>query len=275
MMVGRTGDWGTGWLGWEPLMLLQLIGVYAVPFEALTAASAVTALVIFLLVKRILQTAAETRGWNPDRALVLLWLGPALIAAAVSALLLPVFLPRTLSPTIIPFCLLGGAAVARCDGAKERKYIAAALAITLVPSSFQFATRPAPEPWDAVHAYLTANVKTGDEVWLYPNDRAVPLEAVGRSGFKSRGIPGDYPAVGFKGPIRAGSPAVVSLTHEQAQALAANPSFRRVRTIWLVTRQSALFDPKKEVPNALGRLRRPGKLQSWGYINVQAFTAAR
>jgi hypothetical protein len=29
------------------------------------------------------------------------------------------------------------------------------------------------------------------------------------------------------------------------------------------------------VPNALGRLRQPGKLQSWGYINVQAFTAAR
>ena len=32
------GDWGTGWLSWQPIMLLQLIGVYAVPLEALTAA---------------------------------------------------------------------------------------------------------------------------------------------------------------------------------------------------------------------------------------------
>ncbi len=274
MMVGRTGDWGSGWLEWRPLMLLQLIGVYAIPLEALTAASAVAALVIFLLAKRVLQAAAKNRGWSADRALVLLWLGPAIIAAVVSALALPVFLPRTLSPTVIPFCLLVGAAVARGTSAKERKILAAALVITLLPSAFQFATRPAPEPWDAVHAYLTANVKAGDEVWLYPNDSAVPLGAAGRPSYNSRGVPGDYPAIGFKGPIRAGSPAVVSLTHEQAQVLASNPAHRRLRTIWLVTRQSALFDPKQELPAALSRVRRPGKMRSWGYINVQPFTAA-
>ena len=274
MMLGRTGDWGTGWLGWQPIMLLNLIGVYAVPFEALTAASAVAVLVIILLIKRVIQAAAETRGWTADRALVLLWLGPPVIAAIASALVLPVFLPRTLSPTVIPFCLLAGAAVARVCSVKERKILTAALVITLVPSAFQFAARPAPEPWDAVHAYLSGHVQPGDEVWLYPNDSAVPLGAVGPAAFKSRGIPGDYPAVGFKGPVRAGSPAVVSLTHEQAEAVASNPSLRRTRTIWLLTRQSALFDPEEELPAALGRVRKPGKLQSWGYINVQAFTTS-
>jgi len=275
MMAGRTGDWGTGWLSWQPIMLLQLIGVYGVPLEALTAASAVAAVVIFLLAKRVLQAAANSCGWSPERALVLLWLGPAVIAATVSALFLPVFLPRTLSPTIIPFCLLAGAVVARGPSAKERKIITAALVITLLPSTFQFATRPAPEPWDVVHAYLTANVKAGDEVWLYPNDSAVPLAAAGDARYKSRGIPGDYPAVGFKGPVRAGSPAVVSLTHEQAQALASDPAHRRLRTIWLLSRQSALFDPEEELPAALSRTRKPGKLQSWGYISVQPFTTRR
>ena len=80
------------------------------------------------------------------------------------------------------------------------------------------------------------------------------------------------PAIGIKGPIRAGSPAVVSLTHDQARAIAANPSLRHVPTIWLVTRQSGLFDPDHELPSALAQVRRPGRTQTWGYISVQPFT---
>src|SRR5438270_453752 len=53
MIVGRTGDWGvTGWLKWEPSMLLQLLPLYSVPFEVLTVGSAVAALILLLLVKR-------------------------------------------------------------------------------------------------------------------------------------------------------------------------------------------------------------------------------
>ena len=88
---------------------------------------------------------------------------------------------------------------------------------------------------------------------------------------RARGIPGDYPAIGFKGPIRAGSPAVVSLTPDQAERITDDPAIRNVPTVWLVTRQSALFDPKADLPRALARQRTPGKVQEWGYIAVQPF----
>jgi hypothetical protein len=44
-----------------------------------------------------------------------------------------------------------------------------------------------------------------------------------------------------------------------------------VPVIWLVTRQSALFDPGSEFPKALARVRRAGAIQHWGYIDVQPF----
>jgi hypothetical protein len=271
MILGRAGDWGTGWLSWTPLMLVQLFGIYGVPFEAITAGSAVAALVLLLLAKRAIQSAIVTPQWNDERALLLLWLGPPLIAAAVSQLAVPVFLPRTLSATLAPFYVAVGAALARTAGSKERTYLAAALAVTLLPTAVQIATRPAPEPWGEVRAYLAGHVAPSDQVWLYPNDSALPLDAAGPNLYSLRGIPGDYPAVGFKGPIRAGSPAVVSLTRDQAQATAADPKLRSVRVIWLVTRQSGLFDPENELPSALAKLRGPGPVQRWGYIAVQPF----
>jgi hypothetical protein len=273
IILGRAGDWGTGWLVWRPIMLLQLFAIYSVPFEAITAGSAVATLVMLLLVKRAVQSAIALPGWNSERALLVLWLGPPLIAALVSQLALPVFLPRTLTAALAPAYVAFGAALARTEGNRERKYLAAAIALTLLPTALQIATRPAPEPWNEVRSYLAAHVATNDEVWLYPNDSALPLDASGPHTYAQRGIPGDYPAVGFKGPIRAGSPAVVSLTHEQAQAIAGNPQFAHVPTIWLVTRQSALFDPQDEFPKALARARRAGPLQHWGYINVQPFYA--
>ena len=41
--------------------------------------------------------------------------------------------------------------------------------------------------------------------------------------------------------------------------------------IWLVTRQSGIFDPDGDMPAALARVRRPGPAQSWGYISVQPY----
>ena len=132
--------------------------------------------------------------------------------------------------------------------------------------------RPPSERWDEVRLFLDRNVRAGDEVWLYPNDSALPLEAAGPHAYARRSLPGEYPATAFKGPIRAGSSAVVSLTHDQAQSIAANPGARRIRTIWLVTRQSGLFDPQSELPRALAKVRRPGRAQAWDYIVVQPFT---
>jgi hypothetical protein len=124
-----------------------------------------------------------------------------------------------------------------------------------------------------VRLYLEQHVRPGDEVWLYPNDSALPLDAAGAHSYVRRSLPGEYPATQSKGPVRAGSPAVVSLTHDQALAIETDPKFRPIRTIWLVGRQSALFDPQYELPRALGQVRHPGRMQKWDYITVQPFTS--
>ena len=270
LMLGRTGDWGTGWLSWDPLMMLQLISLYTVPFEVFTIASAIAPLVMVLLFKRAIVTAFEVRGWNAERAMLLLWWGPPIVAAVISQLAIPVFLVRTLTATIVPAALVLSGALARSESSKERFAFTAALAVTLATACVQIALRPAAEAWDQVGAFLDRNVKAGGRVWLYPNDSALPLHEAGMA-VHTQGIPGNYPAVGFKGPIRAGSPAVVSLTAAQAQQFAADPALRDISVIWLVTRQSELFDPRSEVPGALAHARRAGPVTRWGYIAVQPF----
>jgi hypothetical protein len=270
MMMSRAGDWGTGWLSWSPVMLLQLLSLYAVPAEVLTIGSAVAALILILLAKRAIQWALEAPGWSVDRAMLLLWWGPPLLAVLISQLFIPIFLVRTLAATLVPACLALGGSLARVESRRERLALSAALVLTLTPSAVQIALRPATEAWDQVAAYLARNVAPGDQVWLYPNDSALPLREVG-AGVAMRGIPGDYPAVGFKGPIRAGSPAVVSVTAAQARAIAAAPAARSASTVWLVTRQSGVFDPNHELPDALARTRRPGASVEWGYIAVRPY----
>lgn len=270
LMLGRTGDWGTGWLSWDSLMMLQLISLYTVPFEVFTIASAIAALIMVLLFKRALVTAFEVRGWNAEHAMLLLWWGPPILAAIVSQLAIPVFLVRTLTPTIIPAALVLSGALARSESPKERFAFTAALAITLAVASVQIALRPAAEAWDEVASFLDRNVKPGERVWLYPNDSALPLREAGAA-VQTQGIPRNYPAVGFKGPIRAGSPAVVSLTAPQALQFATDPALRDIPVIWLVTRQSELFDPRDEVPKSLAHVRRAGPITRWGYIAVQPF----
>ena len=270
MMAQRAGDWGSGWLSWQPSMMLQLLGLYTIPVEVLTISSAVTALTIVLLAKRAFQRAVEQTGWTADRAILLLWWGPPLLAIAISMLAMPVFLPRTLTPTLIPAYLAIAGALARVPSSRERFALGAALVITIMPAAVQVALRPSTEPWDEVSAYLRTHVRPGDQVWVYPNDSALPLLEAG-SRLPIRGLPGDYPANGFRGPIRAGSPAVVSLTAEQANAVVHDPAVQKIATVWLVSRQSGVFDPSSDLPHALAAVRRPGIEQKWNDISVRPY----
>ena len=272
MLTSRTHDWGTNWLKWEPSMLLQLLVLYTVPVEALTIGSAIAALAMVLLLKRALASTWSSKGWTSDRLLLLLWLGPPLIAAVISALLVPIFLARTLSGTLVPAYLLIAGAIARSNDGRERRMITAAICITLIPTAATVALRPADERWDLLSDYLVRNVSTGDQIWLYPADSALPLGAVGQHiPANVRPIPEPFPTMDFKGPIRAGWPAVVSLTPQQAATFANDTRLKDVPVIWLVTRQSGIFDPNDDMPRALARIRRPGALAHWGYIDVRPY----
>jgi hypothetical protein len=272
MMSSRAHDWGTNWLGWEPSMLLQLLVIYTVPVEALTAVSAFAALAMALLVKRALASTWVSRGWNSDRTILLLWLGPPVLAALISATFMPVFLARTLSATLVPAYLAIGAAVARTDGERERRILTAIIALTLLPTAIMMAVREPTERWDLLSSYLSQKVGPSDQVWLYPTDSSLPLAAAGYpiTGHV-RELPERFPTLGAKGPIRAGWPAVVSLTPEQADGLARDSRLREVPVVWLVGRQSGIFDPDSDLPNALARTRRAGPGRQWGYITVRPY----
>jgi len=272
MMTSRAHDWSTNWLEWQPSMLLQLLVLYTVPVEALTIGSAVAALAMALLIKRALASTWASKGWNSDRSILLLWLGPPLIAALISALFMPVFLARTLSATLVPGYLAIAGALARGDNIRERRMLTAAIVITLLPTALMLGLRPATERWDLLSSYLSRNVGRGDEVWLYPTDSSLPLAQAGYPMSASvREIPAAFPTLNARGPIRAGWPAVVSVTRDQADALARDKALTKVPVVWLVTRQAGIFDPDDDMPEALAGVRRPGRLQQWGYITVRPY----
>jgi uncharacterized membrane protein len=273
MIKGRAGDWGTNWLVWHPSMLLQLVSLYSVPFEILNAGLALAAFGMILLLKRSFDTAVSGRTWNLDRSLAILWLGPPLLAALISWLVVPVFLARTLSATLVPAYLAIGSSIVRTKNDRERKAIALSICIVLTPLAIVLAARPAAERWDQTAAFLSRKVAPQDQVWLYPSDSALPLARVARIPGIVRTIPAPFPTLGVKGPIRAGWPAMVSVTPEQADWLAHDPALKKVPVIWLLTRQSGIFDPDNDMPKALAKVRRPGQIESWGYIAVQPFYA--
>ena len=273
IVAARAGDWGHGWLGWEPGMMLELVGLYTIP-NAASLLGAPLILAVALLAIRAARQAFRVGAWNADKAVLLLWLGPPLLSALVSALAVPIFLPRTLTPTIIPAALALSGAVARTSARFERWVVVAVLCLILPLAAVQTALRPAVEPWDQVGAFLRANVKAGDELWLYPNDTVLPLTVVGGlPTAKVRELPAPFPALGARGPVRGGSPAVVSLTRIEARALVTDPHVRRMRVVWLVSRQASIFDPNGDLPAALRGPRTAGAAHDWGYIRVQPYIA--
>lgn len=271
MIAARAGDWGSNWLVWRPRMLLELVSLYSLPFEIMTVATTLGAFGMLLLLKRGLDSAVQRKGWTDDRALTLLWLGPPLLAALISWLVVPVFLARTLTGTLVPAFLAIGSGVAASRGPAERRFLVLAIALALLPLAPKLALREPAERWDLASTFLARHVLPRDEVWLYPSDSALPLSRAGSIPGTVRAIPEPFPTLGFDGPIRAGWPATVSVTPGQAAQFANDPALRTVPVIWLLTRQSDTFDPDSDVPNALTKVRRAGPPKSWGYITVQPF----
>ncbi len=275
LMAERAADWGgSGWLEWKVADGLQLIALYSVPMTSVTAAAILCAVLMLLLAKRAIAWSASRRtASNSDCAILILWLGPPAIAVLISATVMPVFLLRTLSATLVPAYLAMAGALARTEARSERRLLTIAASILLTGAAIQTSFREPAEEWDKVSSYLALNAAPADEVWLYPNDSALPLdEAKRRLGqdYSTRSLPAPFPALASRGPIRAGSPATVSLTPAGARNLAAE-SAGKPQVIWLVTRQERFFDPDSDLRTALSAVRRAGPAVEWGYIKVQPF----
>jgi hypothetical protein len=181
---------------------------------------------------------------------------PAAATVAISAVSAPIFLARTLVPSVLPLLLLVVAGLWRISDLRLRA-MAAGLCLALMAAASSIAImRPPEEKWDRLSAFLDAHVAGGEEVWLLPNELAMPLHfasPASRPSYRIRGIPADFPAPFHRGPRYSGTMAVPGATAADAVWLMADARGRGLKGIWLVSRFPALFDPGTALPAALGR----------------------
>jgi hypothetical protein len=176
------------------------------------------------------------------------------MAILISAVSTPVFLGRTLVPSVLPLLILTAAGV----GSINRKTVCgAAAAAVLLVLAFPSATLAVSEPeekWDRLVLWLERHVEPGEEVWLLPNELVMPLSYAKGSAplpFPVRGIPADFPAPNHSGPRYSGTRAVPGLTAEEAHRVVAEARGRRVSGVWIVSRFPRLFDPGDTLASSL------------------------
>jgi mannosyltransferase len=222
---------------------------------AVPGAAAFLILALALLGLRAISTSKSGRS-----AAILLACAAVLPAAAtivLSVVASPVFLSRTLVPSVLPALLLTAAGLASLERKELATIASAALLAWLASVSFFQASAQPEEKWQAFAAWLEPRVAPGEEVWLLPNEIALPFRyGVGPVAYRVRGIPADFPAPHHSGPRPSGTIAVPAMTRADATRLVADAKARGLAGIWVVTRFPWLFDPGSSLPAAFGPDRR-------------------
>jgi hypothetical protein len=215
---------------------------------------------VLLLVALVLMAREGPRAGRMALALLLLTGLPILLSILISLFVSPVFLVRTLSPTVIPFTLLIAAAAA---AVRQRIFVVASLLLILLISAGTdrlIAALPRGEDWYAAATWLTPRVSKADRVWAYPNEAALPLtyalEDRGQT-LTIRQIPAPVPALGVAGGHPTGTPGVVALDRVQIEWLLDQPEAKQPTTIWLVGLATERLDPEDLIGRALRRTRDP------------------
>jgi len=181
---------------------------------------------------------------------------PALLTILVSLLLSPVFLPRTLVPSVLPVLLLAASSIPVAEP-RRTPFLAAIATVLLVVPAFGHVRSEPEEKWPSLGAWLAPRVGPAEELWLLPNEIALPFRyGAGPARYPVRGIPADFPAPDHAGPRPSGSKAVVAMTRADAQRLVADARRRGLTGIWVVTRFPRLFDPDRTIPAAFREDRR-------------------
>jgi uncharacterized membrane protein len=207
--------------------------------------------------------------YRADRPAAILLLSAAILPAAMeislSLLLSPVFLPRTLVPSVLPVLMLVAAGLAAIDRFRRPAVaakaifalLAAVILALLAAASFTHARAAPKEQWGLLSAWLERRVGAREEIWLLPNEIVMPLLYGGGGSLSGvRGVPADFPAPNHRGPRPSGTRAVPGITDAEAERLAADARARGLTGIWVVSRLPRLFDPGGALPRALGPGRR-------------------
>jgi uncharacterized membrane protein len=227
---------------------------------------------VLLLVLAWLGLRRRSIGTRTGWALTILALLPVLLSLAISALIAPVFIPRTMSALFVPAMLL--LALGATGGrALWVKLVAAAMLIVIladmIVADVRQRARPPAEDWYRLIGWLQPRFRPGDMVLAYPNEGVMAFRFALRDkdlSMPARAIPSEIPALNA-GPGAwnpTGSRGVVSLSQPRLDAIAAQPDISRVPTIWLLRQGAWAYDKDDHFLHALERDRtRVGRVFSF------------
>ena len=189
---------------------------------------------------------------------LLLWWGPPLLAIVISSLVMPIFLSRTLTPTLVPaYLALGRRRGARPVGAGTLRPRSAALAITSCPLAVSGRAASVGGALGRGQRLSPPQRQSGRS-GLAVSQRQRTAAARSRSRYlnarHSRRLSSHQLSRARSAPARL----QWFVTRRQADAIAGDPHLRDVPTVWLVTRQSGIFDPANDVPLRWPSARKPG-----------------
>ena len=164
---------------------------------------------------------------------------PVAAAIAISLLVAPVFIMRTMTPVAVPSLLLIAAGVIALRGPWRWIGIAAAVLLLsqMLAMDLSLVRAPPEQNWYAAIRWLRARYRPGDLILAYPNEGALPFDRATRDlGLRLpiRPIPMAVPALGVGGWNPTGSRGVVSLPPARLQAFANAPAVRAAPTVWLL-----------------------------------------
>lgn len=216
--------------------------LYAAPGWPCLAAAILVALAL---------TGIDSAGAGARTAALLLALAlvPLILSVALSVLVAPVFITRTMAPLIVPALLLYAiGAVAWHDW---RRWIglgsALFLGANMLAVDYQARAQGNGQPWYELIAWLAPRFHPGDQIFAYPNEGALPLSyALRDTGEKMpiRAIPRAVPAFDEAGGhYVTGSRGVVSLPRWRLRGIARDASTQAVPTVWLLRLGPETYDP--------------------------------
>ncbi|MFW2830911.1 glycosyltransferase family 39 protein [Sphingomonas sp. ID0503] len=253
IMLDQMREWEhSTWLRWQPGLLgRRLAGLWVTtwwPAWGVAAAFAVGGLAWML--------------WRAERrrmgvTLAVLALVPLGLTCLISATVTPVFIPRIMSPTIVPLAVLAAVPVAVVPG----WWRVLPLALALVPlgdmgqTGWRVAKSRPRQDWNRLVQWMAPRMRAGDIVLSYPNEGALPFDRAARDAgltVDSRPVPGPVPARLEPDSIYStGSRGVVLLRTPRFREIARSEAVAKAPTVWLLRLGGSAYDFKDRFLTAL------------------------
>lgn len=201
--------------------------------------------------------------WRTISVLLLLALLPIALSLTISILVTPVFIPRTMTATIVPGLLVLALGAALPHGKLRCLAIFALLVITgeMAFRDFNRRQHSTKDRWYQAIEWLQPRFAAKDIVLAYPNEGALPFRYALRDRamiMPTRPIPTDIPTLdgGPRAWNPTGSRGVFSLPADRLQTIADSPEIHSVSTVWLLRLGPWAYDKGDHFLHALERDRR-------------------